>query len=62
MPRSAAAVSDFTSSENDMWRASDAVINAADLADAVDEVERGKAPGILARLWRDLLPPTGRKG
>jgi hypothetical protein len=94
-----------------MWRSSDAVIDAADLADAVDEVERGKAPAILARLrqnephlarfletaaanmsrpaadpvqgmedamdclltvvralelghgrlWRDILPPVGRK-
>jgi hypothetical protein len=33
-----------------MWRATDAVIDAADLADAVDEVERGKAPVILGRL------------
>jgi hypothetical protein len=33
-----------------MWRVTDAVIDAADLADAVDEVERGKAPEILARL------------
>ncbi len=33
-----------------MWRASDAVIDAADLAAAVEEVERGKAPAILARL------------
>jgi hypothetical protein len=32
-----------------MWRASD-VIDAADLADAVDEVERGQAPEILTRL------------
>ncbi len=34
-----------------MWRATDAVIDAADLADAVDEVQRGKAPEMLARLW-----------
>lgn len=32
-----------------MWRESDAVIEAADLADAVDEVDRGKAPEMLAR-------------
>ncbi len=35
-----------------MLRSGDAVISAADLADAVDEVEGGKAPDILARLWQ----------
>jgi hypothetical protein len=34
-----------------MWRGTDAVIDAADLADAIDEVERGKTPEMLARLW-----------
>jgi hypothetical protein len=33
-----------------MWRPSDAVVEAADLAAAVKDVERGEAPTILARL------------
>lgn len=33
-----------------MARANDAVIDPADLADAIDEIERGEAPQILARL------------
>ncbi len=35
-----------------MGPASDAVIDAADLAAAVEEVERGDGPAILGRLWQ----------